>query len=244
MNDLLERLIAKILMDLTRAQNASNRLSARISKIYQQPPAGMDNLKFFPVPNSLIKSFDFKLKFALSELVGLLQDDLSIALREEIQAIWLQLVQDLEERTLIKTGSLEQLQQYRFEFDQIVRINKVEGTSDPVIELLTRQTIKAFTNELNGKIKIKVNLAPLLEEWADRIRTKITEFVDIIVEEFSSATAYKTVFDLDKLNEIDSEILCSINVNVEMRNLKWGYLEEEPTGNQPGKRHSYLNLES
>lgn len=67
--DIFENIVASLLIDVIKAQNRANEYSAKLVPNYRDPthadPPQNPNLGFFPVPNSVIRSFDFKLSFTL-----------------------------------------------------------------------------------------------------------------------------------------------------------------------------------
>jgi hypothetical protein len=67
--DTLERLIASLLVDITKAQDFANQYSSELVSKYRNAEKHNRNanLLVFPVPNSVIKSFEVRLTFALPE---------------------------------------------------------------------------------------------------------------------------------------------------------------------------------
>lgn len=59
-------IVTAVLRDLTRAQDASNRLSAKLAEKYRDG----EILHYFPVPNALAKEVELELKFAVNGTAG------------------------------------------------------------------------------------------------------------------------------------------------------------------------------
>lgn len=59
-------IVTAVLRDLTRAQDASNRLSAKLAEKYRDG----EILHYFPVPNALAKEVELELKFAVEGTRG------------------------------------------------------------------------------------------------------------------------------------------------------------------------------
>ncbi|MCB9649349.1 MAG: hypothetical protein H6730_22510 [Deltaproteobacteria bacterium] len=59
-------IVTALLRDLTRAQDASNRFSAKLAERYRDGEV----LRFFPVPNAVATEVELELRFALAEPTG------------------------------------------------------------------------------------------------------------------------------------------------------------------------------
>lgn len=235
-NSVLEKLVEYILLELLEAQNTSNEKSALLAENYKSKGPKVPNLEFFPVPNSSIKAFDFKLKFALKDIGVILTDDTLSKINVLIEESWIvyltQLVNEgviIEERKKKYLKQLPTIDLSTFKSE----ISEKDNTDKTIASLLAKEIELAFENAVNkksfwgGSSKLSTqSLSYLnLEEKINQILFNSEKEQDIPLTDF------KAVFDLNQLNSVTEDIVCSINVHVEMRNFESAYYDHENDSN-------------
>ena len=235
-NSVLEKLVEYILLELLEAQNTSNEKSARLAENYKSSGPRVPNLEFFPIPNSSIKAFDFKLKFALKDIGVVLTDDALSKINILIEESWvLYLTQLVNEGIIIEERKNKYLKQLPTidltEFKS--KISEKDKSDKSISSILEKEILLAFETSVNKKsfwgVTNKVsthNISSLnLEEKINQILFNSDKEQEIPLTDF------KAVFDLNQLNNITEDIVCSINVHVEMRNFESAYYNHENDNN-------------
>lgn len=218
-NDLFETIIATILEDIIRAQHAANVFSARLAKKYIDPqqfelPA---ELGYFPVPNSVIKSFRFSLQFGLDQwpagASGLLD-----ALYKAVD----DLISLLPDAAAPAGGWQETEPALRRDLHRRARGRFLSLLRDPhqsragIIDALVRD-IPTWPGSR------AVTAAD--EAIGDAIRRSLETHVPAEPYEGLDKPAFKAIFDLELLKETQNNLLCSLSFEVDLRNLQGGFRE-------------------
>ena len=221
--DKLTDLLTKILIDIAKAQHNSNKFSSRLSEKYKDPEKYNlpKNLAYFPVPNSLFKEFDFELKFGLQELESI------------IGPINSKIINNLIEYTSDYLSEIYNLS----ENQKNILFKNLKTTWTPlnIISVTSDQNI--FDNLLQG-ILLDCGIKNLNEEDYNRFRRIVTlELINQIQKQYQQSEinkvkSFNTVYDMKLLNETGEEIICTIKGNIEMRNFKWGFSEEDNNQNE------------
>ncbi|MFY7741606.1 MAG: hypothetical protein ACOVQR_03090 [Flavobacterium sp.] len=227
-HSVLEKLVEYILLELLEAQNISNIASAKLAEKYYEPKLEEEvvpNLEFFPVPNTSIKSFDFALKFALKDIGVILTDDVLLQLNQLIEETW-----ELFLKQLVEEGSIIEERKKKLLLQRpLVNLSKIKGKITEqekqdltIASFLEREILQAFELSINkksfwgGNSKLVSPFSyPLhLEERINQLLFHSKDEQTIPLNDF------KAVFDLKQLNDITDDIICSVNVQVEMRNFE------------------------
>ena len=227
-NSILEGLVEHILLELLAAQNASNEASAQLAERYLNPESAKDvpNLEFFPVPNSSIKAFDFNLKFALKDIGIVLTAEVIKKINELIERIWDMLLQNLTDQGTILERRRDSLLQEKPILDFAAIKDKAidkPAKQESIASFLEEEIIKTLVAQLprrtrRRKVEISKAIIPL------DIRRQLNEILfQSKQQQEIPLPDVKAVFDLGQLNQASGEIICEINVHVEMRNFDSAY---------------------
>jgi hypothetical protein len=223
----LEKLLTMFLLDITGAQNLSNINSAILAETYNSPPEGYPQwLKYFPIPVPVIKSFAFTLQFAFEDLEGFMDNklfgEIEQAIAEALEIvdgdsppgnssenmamdIFDKAKNKLKELILSKTDKNEVIQQFM-----------------SFLKKLAGDTIKQHYPGTGAENKIDLkSLRNSLEQALDNFSKPVKELEDAFKK-------VNMVYDLNKLNNLSGDIMCTITVNVEMQNMTVGF-GENPT---------------
>ena len=239
-DSLLEGLVEKILLDLLAAQDASNKASAKLAERYlnPKPEEKIPNLEFFPVPNSSIKSFDFSLKFLLKDLGIILRGDAKSKIEAFISNFWESLLESLFQKKLVTQDERVSLSANSPQIDlNTIFDREIELTETTLSALCLKEIILQFINHLPERIKTENTI---LEDIL--LETDLKDSLNEILFQSSAHQQHtvsdmKAVFDLNQLNNASKEVICSINVYVEMRNFDSAYYNAvDKGGNTTGKR--------
>lgn len=223
--DFIEIIVTKILEELTNAQDAVNKKSAELAEEYQNPPKDLKNLSYFPVPNSLIKSFDFSLNFGIEELGSLLTDKVKDAVAKICAQNWDALLGKLISSKLINDQQKTLLQENTAEM--CFKHEKIQLTGTDLALQISETIIIKYKLRLKDLNIPSSVLNELLIAQQNIIENELrTILPDTLEKQKANASEFKAVFDINKLNEINNDIICGINVKVEMRNFDWTYIKE------------------
>lgn len=226
-NSVLEKLVEYILLELLEAQNTSNMASAKLAEKYYEPKVEEEvpNLEFFPVPNTCIKSFDFALKFALKDIGVILTDNVLLQLNQLIEETWELFLTKLVEDDKIYKERKEKLILQR----PLVNITKIKGKITEnekqdlsIASFLEREILQAFDLSINKKSFWGSNSkVPSAFSYPLNLEERINQLLfHSKNEQTIPLTDFKAVFDINQLNDINEDIICSVNVQVEMRNFE------------------------
>ena len=236
---ILQGLVEKILLELLEAQHVANKASARLAEYYLNPPSGSEvpNLGFFPVPNPGIKSFDFSLKFLLKEFGSILRDDAKHQIGQLLIKLWNEQIEILYKENLIEKHEKKELLEVSPKLDYDNLFNAVESVEgEDISSLFLHEISKLFVTYLPDKIaKQKLTISKDIQALAS-----IKEINDILFNASSSHSIpldkVSAVFDLSQLNSIENELICGINIYVEMRNYETAqYSDTDEKGNVRSK---------
>lgn len=236
-NSVLEKLVEYILLELLEAQNASNEASARLAENYNSDHPKVPNLEYFPVPNSSIKAFDFKLKFALQDIGVILTDDAISKIDDLILEKWELFLNNLvdnkfiigeRKNALLKEPPIIDLKNIKGDL-----VDKEDDKENTIASFLEKEILTAFIEHLPKSQKLwgkkeaisKSYMGLNLKEQINRILFNSKKKQEIPLSDF------KAVFDVNQLNDITEDIVCSINVHVEMRNFESAYHDKDDDSN-------------
>lgn len=248
-NSILEGLVEHILLELLVAQNASNEASAKLADKYlksEKKEKHIPNLEFFPVPNSSIKAFDFELKFGLKDIGIVLSDKTISEINQLIAEAWKLLLESLSNEGAILNRRKESLMQRTPTLD--LKTLETEGIDNKnmqqynISSFLEKNIIQLLVESLPRRTR-RNKEAITKGIIAIHLKTKINDVIFNSKKEQSlSLPDVKAVFDLEKLNNATGQVICSINVHVEMRNFDSAYYNDiDPEGNKKNARLLTLN---
>lgn len=227
--DLFAKFVAAILIDLTKAQHQSNEFSALLSEEYTHSKG---NLKYFPVPNSLINKFEFTVNFAIDEWITLLDEDLRLGLEKTLGKI----AEDLPSR-LFDAGTLtariaQLLENEIYSIDPNLVEQQRQESKTPVgfsrkdlIQLLC----KRITHNVMTMLGKYLKPAELEANWIQNYPVTILAYLDENLPDFASAAQYfeqhyKAVLDMERLQ--GAAFINGIKIHVDMRNFDWAYFSK------------------
>ncbi len=231
-NSVLENLVEYILLELLEAQNVANKESAKLADNYlnkEDREDGVPNLEYFPIPNPAIKSFDFALKFGLKDIGILLSGDALDQLNEKLRPHWKHFLSLLLSENLISEKKeiklLDKFPEIKQEtFQQ--GLEKLPKKNISLVEFIKRRIIIKFVSSLK-KIKQPKKITRIASEL--EIEEDIQETL-IHLDNYTNKNVsnLKAVFDINRLSNVDKDIICDININVEMRSFDAAfYLDEK-----------------
>lgn len=223
-----EDVIQQILIDLAEAQHASNIKSAELAQIYKSNTIPF--LEFFNVPNSSIKSFNLNLKFGLEDFVALFSDKLQGYLNDLIHESWNDLLFQLSNDQMISDDEFMEMKNINplISFDVINdSLNKVQW---PVV--IRQAIIDGFSGALKHQSSDK------FQTIIDSITQQLDERIPLLLQQIIPAnhlygSDVSAVFDLNRLNNLGDNVICQINVNVDMDYLKWGFFTKTNEKGEP-----------
>ncbi len=254
--DFLETLLTSFLQDITSAQDASNMYSACLAMEYSDPAKDDDEckckckdgdkckckdddgckckvdkrpdcIKYFPVPVPVIRSFEFTFQFAFQAFANYVDNTLFADLKDTIGQFL------TDNNQLSKPGDTESITHLIFEdvkAELITLLLKVKQKNE---------AIHKFAGYLQNKIAdaLKKHYQSLKTESPVNLKNIRTSLEDVLVDFNKPLTDWakafknvKMVYDLNKLNSLNGDILCSLKVNVEMQNLQVGFDETIKSG--------------
>ena len=224
--DFFRSIITQILEDMTRAQHQSNLLSAKLAPQYMypeehdKPPA----LGFFPVPNSAISTVGFTLRFGIEEIASLLAVEIPKALQDATQAIVeLIRIKAAEDTTLLPFTDRE-LAILEQAIGRFLLVEWMQSDTSEVGEELVNEICNKLQSLLESIPEANVELSQ--EEIADTVSLHLTNAFSI--EPTQTRKQLAAMLKSSQLELLNSENLCSITVNCEMRNFELAFHEDDP----------------
>lgn len=215
-DNILESVLATILLDMIKAQNQANCYSAQLALDYTGKDKEIPLLEFFDVPNAIIKSFDFELKFGLESVGSPIGGEMSNKLSELIKSSLNEFVQRCMESYRLPAGSEKELKGF--------------------IASLWRDNGDAASSKLSFEPEPK-----LIEDSNDFIialKNKVKSLTDseLFLEQNERTPGLRAVLNVSDLNSYNGDMLCSINVNAEIAGMKAGFYEENIKTNDNDKK--------
>lgn len=221
-DNILESVLATILLDMIKAQNQANCYSAQLALDYTGTDKKIPLLEFFDVPNAIIKSFDFELKFGLESVGSPIGGEMSYKLSELIKNSLNKFVQRCMETYRLPAGSEKELKE--------------------LIASLWKDKSEAASSKLSFEPDPK-----LIEDSNDFIislRDKVKSLTDseLFLEKDERTPGLRAVLNVSDLNSYNGDILCAINVNAEIAGMKAGFYEENIKTNGDDKKESFRKI--
>ena len=221
-DDFLENMLASFLIDIANAQNASNINSAELAVIYSDPALPLPAcLKYFPIPVPVIKSFEFTVQFAFEGFNSYMDNILFEELKQAIEPI----IQGLGQQDVTGNSSEsithEIFEEAKAELNRLVlnvtQKNEVIQQFCVFLKKLRADAIKKRHPAINAESQLELkNIRKSLEQ-------ALTDFNQPLADLKTAFKNIKMVYDLNKLNNLNGDVLCSLKVNVEMQNLQLGF---------------------
>ncbi|WP_299223906.1 hypothetical protein [uncultured Psychroserpens sp.] len=234
-NSVLEKLVEYILLELLEAQNASNEASAKLAENYSSDDPKVPNLEYFPIPNSSIRAFDFALKFALKDIGVILTDDAISKINDLIIETWELYLNNLvnynviiedRKKALLKQIPIVDLRRFKSDITE-----KDDAEEESIASLIEKEILLAFLAQL-PKRRWGKKEALAKSSFALNLKEKINQILfSSKREQEIPLSDFKAVFDINQLNDITEDIVCSINVHVEMRNFESAYHDHDKDSN-------------
>lgn len=228
-NSIFENLVERILLDLFEAQKASNQASAKLLDSFLH--ADLDNtLDQFPIPNSCIRSFDFSLKFLLEDLGGLLAEDFISQIYSLMEKTWEEVIKKLYRDRKIDAAHKKKLQKVKIiEEMRPLKFKNNKSNNKDIAKLIVEQVMSIFEQVLKNWNLRKIDI---VGKAFNNLETEINTILFGAKNNGSiPLSKLNATFDLEKLNALNEDMLCSINVNVEMRNFETAYTEGQRKSN-------------
>lgn len=241
-NNLLEKIVEHILLELFEAQKASNEASAKLVEEYLKKK-DVGPVEFFPIPNSCIKSFDFSLKFLLKDLGMVVSDNLKEEIDKLLRDRWKLLLERLYDLGGIAKSSRKKLEKTSPPLDYDILGRRFTAKSEASLSGVLEAAVKSsFYSALAAYAE--VNEAMYEEAFQSlRLASQLEKLIfSTGSEKAVPLSKIKASFDLGKLDELSEDIICDINVNVSMRNFDSAYIDEITEGNPNGKKRKLLAL--
>ncbi|WP_258098252.1 hypothetical protein [Marinoscillum pacificum] len=235
--DILEKLVKQILIDLIEAQNQANIKSAKLAKDYFDHK--VENLQYFGVPNSLVKSFDFTLKFMFEDLVNMFNEKTKSQFKQLIKSNWRTFVLQLLDQEIIQESDLAQ--KLKAVPDISINVDQLEPQDEDLLETISSYLIKQL--EAHAQHLIESQKCSFSKENSESLKNEVQQIIDPVnIQESASSEKKKMVIDLNQLNKMDQSMICEIKVHADMQTLKWGYSEkfEDPDHEKDQKRMKFL----
>ncbi|MCW3127332.1 MAG: hypothetical protein JWO03_2990 [Bacteroidetes bacterium] len=240
--DTFAKIISSILVDITKAQDCANQFSASLVPKYHDPNEynRNENLIYFPVPNSSIKSFEFNLQFAIPTQTGGLSGDILKPLDSALAVV----IGYVADRAQALSKAKPEQTGTAFT-DAVIQAAKIsyfgllasKGKSKDEIRELFCHDLEKIVME-HSALFIKYN-----KDETEHLRQVINNVFSGIIP-IPDAKCWDESFDIsyefNVLKELDESILGSIKFEVDIRNFGLGFQEREngnmPTGAKQEKR--------
>lgn len=221
--DILERLVKQILDDITEAQDQANKRSAKLSVQYQN--GQVKNLEHYAVPNAVVKSFDFTLKFALESLGDVLTERIANELTSVVETKWLTLLNRIRKEDPQAGDAIADAEKSL----PVIDYTKISiGAGENLVAVIGEVISKAFATTLkslqvtNDIITKHITLSKTeIEAALPAVLSAIKGNEPITMPDLSA------VFDISRIKGVDASAFCEIKVKVDMENLKWGYYDND-----------------
>lgn len=237
--DFFESLIARLLIDITDAQNSANKHSVELAREYKNNP----ELAMFPVPNALVRSFEFKLKFAIGGLIDENKPKLTLSptpwtkLREDVKLAVTEIFGLLESGRLNIDSLLSESARPLWHSQQAIFHSYVEMTTWNKLQQGFFENFEPQRNKLIFALgedvfdAIRRVVGPLTasglsEEWLTHLRDDVMRVLqssipDPLYRRESNTKGLQIVYDLQILADADSDVLAGLTMQVDMRNFEW-----------------------
>jgi hypothetical protein len=216
-----EDIISSLLIDVIKAQNRANKFSARLVPEYRDPtkfwPPEDPNLGFFPVPNSVIRSFDFRLTFALENKDAIGPANIFNGLHRAVD----QILAALNTR-------LDPAVHSRFADNMKKQYLLLLAADKPYLAKTTALANLIF-DQLDKEKVISMTAARREELLSSTLQGVLS---DPRLLDSGSLKGLAVNIDLDVLKEADERMLASVNFQVDMRSYQLGF--QEPASDTPG----------
>ena len=222
----LDQLITTILIDLTKAQHHANEFSAKLSDQYINSE---DNLKYFPLPNSLIKGFEFDISFGLDEWLELIDKGFQQGLQMTLHKIADDLPLTLEDSGLLTAEQAKQLEQNIIFassnlIEEIIKLIRqpTQTSRSTLITALSHQIMQRIRQELTLIIPEQDLFNSLLSNYP----ATISNYLFHNLPQFESVNGLlkekiTSFFDMQRLRGAD--YINNIKVQVDMRSFDWAH---------------------
>ncbi len=227
-SDVFEKLFETILIDITKAQNKSNIYSAKLGEQYADPAKYKlpVNLRFCPLPAPVINSFNLNIKFALEALENYLDNTLKNETGKLVAAMIEKITQP-EKQIKDKDKVIADIV-----FDIKQSIYKV--ITDDEKGSITNETLLVFFRNSFHEILSTDFYIDIINEIFSQQKANINSCINKILNRISGLKDKRfgnvsPVYDFETLNEVDAAIICTITLNVDMRNYQVGF--DEPAIN-------------
>ncbi|MEM6820777.1 MAG: hypothetical protein AAF558_02385 [Verrucomicrobiota bacterium] len=247
----LSSILGAILQDLTKAQDTSNRYSAKLSQIYKN----REFLRQFPVPNGLLTELEMELKVAVNgvDTVSTNAEDLFLQARTALK----QSCQDIANRTIQSVSNfLETADPGDLDSETFATLK--ENLSSPEFTgLLNKKLNQALVNDLehlfstSSKLDVQatgqqilstvdnvVLQNPDLSKFLDTKNPKATECLKTIQADIISVVKklpevikprasfwenpeMNVIADASTLSSLPDLAVGSIKIKAELRDYKW-----------------------
>lgn len=230
--DFFQDILESILLDMARAQDRSNRFSARLAACYEhpdehhKPPA----LSFFPVPNAAIDTFSFTLRFGIEEIPEFFGSGLAVPIASAVRALGEHLAGGAPP-IAAADGSAEDTRpdpervQIENEVSQLMYRKCLSTSMDTCLDLENRAVeigtaVHGLIVEWLGK-----GSAPALKLVINVIRGPVLLALSNLQCQTRPGTHYRAMFAANP-PAIEIEQRCSITVNVGMRAFQLGLTDD------------------
>ena len=203
----LEELLATLLIDIIKAQHQANLFSARLANLYYDPEKyGLDpNLSYFPVPNSVIKSFDLNMKLAPEKVEVIVEKSLESGLREAFGLVLSQLKLKKDEQEKLIKKALAELTALSLagQQDRDEIIGQIAGLPKGKVKGFDQQWEEALQQALRQHLPAELQLSPEMIK-------------DLLVN-----------YNLQVIKDVGEDKLWQINLLVDMRSFTWGFNDKD-----------------
>lgn len=219
MSDILKDFLSTILKDVIDAQHSANIRSSELAKEYSKK-SKHDLLKFFDIPSIRIKSFDFDLKFGLTESGGILDDQIRDDLISHINTSTNSFIQET-----IKIHELPA--ESERDIKELISILWIGKDGKDVLSKLDLKEDNSFLKKVNVFIEnMKVSVENLVRE-------------NIILD--TKKYNLKAIFNVNELDSLNQNTLCSMRINAEIIGKKPGFISDyDNTQNDENSTNVFL----
>ncbi len=257
----LNKVLAAILRDVDKAQNASNIYSSKLSRYYKNNKT----LSYFPVPNGCIQEVELDLKLAIDgiALPGPSDEEQIEQAINIFKTVSIYLSNDIGSvlrAKLVPTGTEEQQAQIRQASEAVDGKVFKEKLSAKVFGNLT-EALEGLVSAEKGlnyeatlsNVKATLKTAVLQHETMktclcttdalEGLQDDLAELVeDVLKRAVGAAVAFElwdtpnlnVIVNTNDLTEVPEYLLTTLNVKVHQRNYKWVLNAQIPNSTDPG----------
>jgi len=224
--DTFEKIIAAILIDIIKAQHHANIYSANLATVYKDPekliPPLNPNLVYFPIPNSMIKSFDFSISFNIENLFDMLPPEILEQFNvcfNNIYKILIKHSENSEKKEILK-------KEFETHFTPKLKQQYLSLMGNSGILHPERQSL--FTKA----ILLALEQYPALmakNKYDNTLQSEIEQLVNSYIKPYPIENALSQLSIQLKPKNVDEETstMGAINFKVDMRNYQVGFGENE-----------------